>query len=238
MIYSQIYDFCKIRDVNKTDFSNRAKFILFLLNQHNIEYKIVRAYSKMHQKYFYDIFAFGSSNKFLSCHYDVVNMASDNANDDSASIINAISYKILNPSINLIILDGEEPPYMGVGSKIASQYLKTNNISVKWILNLELTGVGRYFFIDKFKTSLASNIMENFKDEVFSVQTPFNDAYIFRGNGFQSNVLTTVNLDENGKPDMKILYVSHSLQDSVDNMSLEDMKYFTENTLDKIVKNS
>jgi hypothetical protein len=233
MIYNEIYNLCKIRDFNKKQYSNRAKFIVSLLDKHNIEYKIIRTLSEKFNKYFYNIFCFGSSNKFLSAHYDVANIHVDNANDNSASVINAISYKLKNPSINLIILDGEEPPFMGMGSKYASLYLKKYNISVKWILNLELTGVGEYFFIDKYDTNLAKGILNNFSN-AFSVSTPFNDAYIFRQYGIESNVITTINLEDD-KPDMKILYHSHSIEDSIDKISTNDMKNFVDNVIDKIV---
>jgi len=233
MIYNEIYNFCKIRDINKKNYSNRAKFVVSLLNKYNIQYKIIRTFNNNFNKYFYNIFCLGSSNKFLSAHYDVANINVDNANDNSASVINAIAYKLKNPSINLIILDAEEPPFMGIGSKYASLYLKKYNIPVKWILNLELTGSGEYFFIDKFETNLAKGIMDNFEN-AFSVNTPFNDSYLFRRYGFESNVITTVNLKDN-EPNMEILYYSHSAADSVDKISTTDMRNFVNNVIDKIV---
>lgn len=234
MIYNEIHNFCKIRDTNRLTYSNRAKYLVELLTKLNIEHKVVRSYHQRFKKYFYDIFCFGSSDKFLSAHYDIININSDNANDDSASVINCIAYKLMNPTINLLILDGEEPPYMGAGSDLASRYLKKNNIPVKWIFNLELTGVGKHFFIDTAKTQLAKNIIELFPD-VLVTQTPFNDAMIFRSYGFQSNVVTTFDMDEIGKPDLSHLYISHTLQDSSNKMNIEDMKNFVENVVDEIV---
>jgi len=234
-MYNEIYNFCRVRDKGKQGFSNRADFIVKLLNKYNIEHKIVKTKSFLHGKTFYNIYAFGSSSKFLSGHYDVVNINSDNANDNSASIINMIAYKKMNPSINLLILDGEEPPYMGAGSKYASKYLLKNNIPVKWILNLELTGKGSTFFTDKVKTGLNKCIGTNFPDS-FKISTPFNDSMIFRKYGFESNVITLVDVDEEGKIDMSPLYYSHSMQDSVGRISIQDMKAFTENVVDKIVK--
>jgi hypothetical protein len=258
MIYNELYNFCKVRDENRVKFSNRARFLIDLLTRLGIEHKVVRTKSLFYRKYFYNIYCFGSSDKFLSAHYDVVDINADNANDNSASVINCIAYKQKNPSINLIILDGEEPPYMGAGSKFASKYLKANNIPVKWILNLELTGAGSTFFIDDTKTELASCINKNFPDS-FSIGTPFNDAIVFRQYGFQSNVITCVNpkediiskrtgwprtkWDEDDDefetriiPDMSPLYDSHSPKDSVDKMSIEDMKKFVNNVVDVIVK--
>lgn len=235
MIYNEIYNFCKVRDENRKQYSNRAKFLVELLTRLGIEHKIVRTKSTRFNKYFYNIYCFGNSNKFLSAHYDVVDVNVDNANDNSASVINCISYKLMNPSINILILDGEEPPFGGSGSNFAAKYLKANNIPVRWIFNLELTGAGSHFFIDNAKTILSDGIKQNFP-EVIVTPTPFNDAMIFREYGIPSNVTTTINLLEDGKPDMTPLYNSHGPKDSVDKMSVEDMKNFVENVVDVVVK--
>jgi hypothetical protein len=235
MIYNEIFNFCKIRDENRKKYSNRAKYIIDLLDRLGIKHKVIRSFHNSYKKYFYDIFCFGSSDKFLSAHYDVVNIHADNANDDSASVINCIAYKLINPSVNIILLDGEEPPYMGAGSDMASNYLKKNGIQAKWIFNLELTGVGKRFFIDNVKTSLAEGIIKNFPD-VLVTSTPFNDAVVFRSNGIISNVTTTFDLDDKGKPDLSHLWVSHGLGDSANKMKPEDMKSFVENVVDVIVK--
>jgi len=236
MIYNELYNFCKVRDTDRRSFSNRAKFLIDLLTRLGIEHKVVRTKSERYRKYFYNIYAFGNSDKFLSAHYDIIDIRADNANDDSASIINMIAYKQKNPSINLLILDGEEPPYGGSGSRFASAYLKANSIPVKWIFNLELTGVGKSFFIDNADTKLGKCIETQFPGCI-RIGTPFNDAMIFRANGFDSCVLTTVDIKEDGKPDMDVLWHSHSPQDSVDKMKIEDMRNFVDNVLDKIVKN-
>lgn len=244
MIYNEIYNFCKVRDNDRIKYSNRAKFIVELLNRYHIEHKVVRTKSSQFNKYFYNIYCFGSSDKFLSAHYDVVNIHSDNANDNSASVINCIAYKLKNPSINLLILDGEEPPYMGMGSEAASKYLKKHNIPVKWIFNLELTGIGKSFFIDEVDTILSRGIIKQFPD-VFITPTPPNDAMIFRRNGFASNVTTVVDEIEvrnpQGEmmvvPNMEPLFISHTVKDSVNNMSIEDMQNFVDNVVDVIVKN-
>jgi hypothetical protein len=50
----------------------------------------------------------------------------DNANDNSASVINAIMIKKLLPSINVILLDGEE--FGGIGSqRVLSKLIKVNS---------------------------------------------------------------------------------------------------------------
>ncbi len=245
MIYNELDNFCKVRDKDRQKYSNRAKFLVELLTRLGIEHKVVRTKSKIYKKYFYNIYCFGSSDKFLSAHYDVVNIHADNANDNSSSVINCIAYKIKNPSINLLILDGEEPPFMGQGSEAASKYLKKYNIPVRWIFNLELTGVGSTFFIDNISTPLSQGIIKQFPD-VFITSTPPNDAMIFRRHGFVSNVVTVVDEMEIPSrdtpnetivaPNMEPLFISHTMEDSVEKMSIIDMQNFVNNVVDVVVK--
>lgn len=159
----EIYHFCQIRDdhSNLQELSNRGLFIQDLLERYNIEYELI-PYDVEKKKIFYNFYIWGSSNKFVTAHYDVVNPASDNANDNSASVINALTYKLKNPSVNVIILDGEEPPWMGAGSTAASKELLSRGTDVSSILNLELTGFGEYWFIDNSNIPIVRNIVELF----------------------------------------------------------------------------
>jgi len=232
-MYEELYNFCKVRDTDRINYSNRAKFLTALLDKLGIQYKIIRTFSDHYKKYFYNIYAFGSSDKFLSAHYDIIDIRSDNANDNSASVINMIAYKVKNPSVNILILDGEEPPYGGSGSNYASKYMKKNGINPKWILNLELTGVGNNFFVDNSNSELRRRITAKYPRSL-SISTPFNDAMIFRQFGYDSCVLTTLNMVDE-RPDFSVMYHSHSPADSVDKMSTDDMKNFVENTLHDIV---
>lgn len=234
-----IEELCKIRNTKK-DPLVRFRYIKSVLDSLKIEYiidEIILDKPVGSREKFYNIYVFGSSSKYLCAHHDVIYLKSDNANDNSASIVNMIEYRLKNPSVNLIITDGEEPPYFGIGADAASKYLKGNNISVEWVLNLELTGKGKYFFIDTAKTKLSSKIIKEFdEEEYFVIETPFNDSVIFRSHGFDSNVITTVDKDKHGELDMSILYYSHSPKDSIKTISNKDMKYFRENVLDRIVK--
>lgn len=237
MIYEKIYEFCKVKEKDQynigKDFSNRARFIMNLLDELSIAYIVDSRYNHEYERSFHNIYLMGNSNKYISAHYDIINTESDNANDNSASVINAIAYKLFNPSINVLILDGEEPPYMGAGSLIASNYLKSNNKDVEWILNLELTGKGRGFITDNVPTRLKKNLM--LFDDITQQNLPKNDAVIFRDNGIPSNVLTTVDYVD-GEPDISIIFNCHTKRDSVDTISTADMKHFVEKTLPKIIE--
>jgi len=92
MIYNELEKFCKVRDKDRKSYSNRAKFLVELLTRLGIEHKVIRTKSTRYGKYFYNIYCFGDSDKYLCAHYDVVDITSDNANDNSASVINAIAY--------------------------------------------------------------------------------------------------------------------------------------------------
>jgi hypothetical protein len=59
-------------------------------------------------------------------HHDVNNHRIDNANDNSASVINAIMIKKLLPSINVILLDGEE--FGGIGSQRVSEQINKGKL--------------------------------------------------------------------------------------------------------------
>lgn len=61
----------------------------------------------------YNIVMRGTSNRMVVAHHDIVNPDIDNANDNSASVINAIMIKKLMPEMNVVLLDGEEVGGLG-----------------------------------------------------------------------------------------------------------------------------
>ena len=85
------------------------------------------------------------------------------------------------PSINVVILDGEE--YGGYGSQHLSERINAGDFGeVKWVLNLELTGIGgERFFLGDYPGPLTDHIQSMFDCPI--VRTPFNDSVIFRKNG-------------------------------------------------------
>jgi len=204
---------------------------------------------------FHNIYLPGSSPYMIIAHHDIVNPSADNANDNSASVINCLAYKLINPSINVVITDGEEPPSGGAGAKQLSKKIKEDYFgNITGVLNLELTGVGgENFFIGNYPGNLYNKLIDIFDPIV--VDTPFNDSATLRSNGIDSVVVTTVpiikkedikhkgygfrpinreiDLGEN-EMDFSILYRSHTKEDSVDKISIEDMKSFVEKILTKI----
>jgi len=255
-MYSKIYEFCKIKNLggahkNGLQPSNRVSWIIQLLKKNSIPYEIDEwELPKFPNNKFYNIILPGNSGKFVTAHHDVVNINSDNANDNSASVINAIMTKIHSPKTTVILLDGEEPPMMGVGSQRASNKMNNGDYGkVDWVLNFELTGKGgKHFFVGDYDNNVLNNlIIDKFNCPV--VRTPFNDAAIFLRNGIISTVINPLPplIKKNNKfsnfmeeeivsydgtlLDISILYNCHSLKDNVESIDPIDMKIFVEDII-------
>jgi Peptidase family M28 len=262
MIYDKIYDFCKVRNhgncfKNGTEPTPRVKFLMNLLDEQQIEYELdifsgdedskrkplMFVDNGVENKYF-NIIMKGSSNKMIVAHHDVNNASTDNANDNSASVINVIATKKLRPELNVVLLDGEE--FGGIGSNRVAQQIKSGEFGkIDWVLNYELTGKGgKYFFIGDYPGPLSDRIKGLFSCPV--VRTPFNDSVIFRRHGIDSTVINPVPALPEGKKsevvfpdgtnlDISILYNCHSPKDTVSSISVSDMKEFVEEVILKIV---
>lgn len=243
-MYNRIYDFCRIKNLggahkNGNSMSPRIIWIIKFLQELQIDFKIDEfSITRFGHNKFYNIYLPGTSRIAITAHHDIVNPNSDNANDNSASVINAILLKKLDPNVQVILLDGEEPPMMGVGSDRASQMIKSGIYSgIDSVLNLELTGRGgKNFFIGDTGGVLSRRIINIFNPP--EVSTPFNDSDIFRDNGIDSIVINPLpnNPDGSGM-DFSLLYNCHSLRDSLSTIDIGDMREFVEDVLQKIVSN-
>ena len=166
----------------------------------------------------------------VTAHHDIVNPESDNANDNSCSVINSIALKKLLPELNVAIIDGEEVG--GVGSTyLARQINEGFYHQIDWVLNLELTGRGgKTFLIDSSIGPLHDRVISMFPNCTV-MPVPFNDSEIFRDNGIDSIVINPLPLLEDGSLDTSVLHLCHSIEDSVDKISISDMKEFVEDVL-------
>jgi hypothetical protein len=269
MIYDKINDFCKVRNngncfKNGPDPTPRVRFLMDLLDSEGIEYDL-DAFEQKGKQYsfnewgrkidsgleenepknmFFNIIMRGSSNKMIVAHHDVNNHTTDNANDNSASVINVIATKKLRPELNAILLDGEE--FGGIGSERVSTQIKGGEFGeIEWVLNYELSGKGgEYFFIGDYPGKLFDKIKRIFNCPV--VKTPFNDAVIFRKYGIDSVVINPIPPLPEGKTssviapdgrylDISILYNCHSPKDTISTISPTDMREFVEKVILKIV---
>ena len=198
---------------------------------------------------FFNIIMKGTSSKMIVAHHDVNNHTIDNANDNSASVINIIASKLLRPEVNAVILDGEE--FGGIGSERLSQKIKDGYFgNIEWVLNFELTGSGgEYFFIGDYPGALSNKIKSIFNCPV--VRTPFNDSEIFKRNGIDTTVINSlppllnksngsrffadVFAPDGTQLDVSILGNCHNAKDNINSISSKDMKEFVEKVILKII---
>lgn len=190
--------------------------------------------------YFFNIMLLGSSDKFVVAHHDIVNPNSENANDNSCSVINAIMIKKLRPEVNVFLVDGEEMG--GIGSKRMAERINSGDFNCRYALNLELTGKGgSNFFVGSNGSPIQKWIEERFDCPI--VEVPFNDSVILKKMGIDSAVINPLPItdepgpvsNKNGYMDMNLLYKCHSLDDKLSNIDPMDMKEFVEEICLKII---
>jgi hypothetical protein len=246
-MYDKIYDFCKVRNFGGT-YSNsneptpRVQFLMQLLESEGIDYELDTYQSRGNTCF--NIILKGDSNRMVVAHHDIVNPNIDNANDNSASVINAIMIKKLMPNINVVLLDGEECG--GLGSQRTSEQINDGYFGqIDWVLNLELTGKGgKYFFIGNYPGKLSEHIKSIFDCPI--TNTPYNDSVTFRRNGIDSVVINPIPPLNEGKTssvkwnddtylDFSMLYNCHSYKDTIDTIDINDMKEFVEDVVLKIL---
>ena len=245
-MYNKIYDFCKVRNFG-TVYSNgdkptpRVQFLMQLLESEGINYELDTYQSRGNTCF--NLILKGNSDRMVVAHHDIVNPNIDNANDNSASVINAIMIKKLMPHINVVLLDGEECG--GLGSQRVSEQINEGYFNtIDWVLNLELTGKGgKYFFIGNYPGKLSNHIKSIFDCPI--TNTPYNDSVTFRKNGIDSVVInpipplnegkSSVKWDNDTYLDFSMLYNCHSSRDTIDTIDINDMKEFTEDVVLKIL---
>lgn len=254
-MYNKIYDFCKVRNtgnIYKNDPNKpppRVVFLLNLLNEEGINYELDKYDSNSgwlgKDCTGYNIILRGNSSKMVVAHHDINNPKIDNANDNSASVINAIMVKKLRPEVNIVLLDGEEVG--GVGSQRVSEQINRGEFGkIDWVLNLELTGKGgKYFFIGNYPGKIHDLIKSKFSCP--TIDTPYNDSATFRKNGIDSVVInpipplnegqtSSVRWGETTYLDFSLLRNCHTEKDSIDTISTKDMKEFVEQVVIKILE--
>ena len=239
----------KVRELSKKYNPNSAPEEMDLLDEEfdNLEeeytekLKEIAGERKKEVNNYFNIMLMGSSDKFVVAHHDIVNKDSDNANDNSCSVINALMIKKLRPEVNVVILDGEE--FGGIGSNRLSERITSGEFKCKWILNLELTGRGgKSFFVGAMGTPLTEWVSNKFECPIVNV--PFNDSVIFKKFGINSTVINPLPITDKQGPvvnkegqflDFQMLFNCHSMKDSVDTIDPNDMKEFVDEVCLKII---
>lgn len=245
-MYDKIYDFCKVKNVGSVYRNGmlptpRVEFITSLLTELGLSYEIDQ-FRINDSTLGFNIVLRGDSTRVITAHHDIVNPDIDNANDNSASVINAIATKLLRPEVTVMLLDGEEVG--GLGAQRAADQINAGELGeVEWVLNLELTGRGgNTFFIGNYPGKLSDHIRGIFECPI--IDTPFNDSVIFCRNGIDSVVINPLPILREGTShvkwgekslDYQMLFNCHTKHDTLDTICIDDMKVFVEEVIIPII---
>lgn len=184
---------------------------------------------------FYNIYIKGTSRCAIMAHHDIVNPNSDNCNDNSASCINVIAAKLLNPSVHVIINDAEE--IGGLGAERSAEKIKAGEFGeLDFVLNLELTAVGgKNFFVEKYsRSNLFNRIIDLFPGvELYS--TPFHDGIVLRRHDIDSVVINPLPRLDNGELKYELLSLCHSNNDTIRLANYQDMYDFVTEVVTPII---
>lgn len=239
-VIDKIDELVKVREDENSQYdkgfsSNRFKYITQLLDSFNIEYDIIR-HDINSDITIRNIYISGKSNKLFVSHHDVFDINSENANDNSCSIINLIALRLLNPDVNIAITDGEEIGMLG--GKLILNDLKDHFPDVNRIMVLELTGIGQNISITNYNNSkLYKEISDNFNVIIKNDFPTINEAYeINREKKVETEkkveaelVVTAPTI--NNKINFNHLYDIHSKKDKLSKINKKDMNNFVNNFL-------
>lgn len=184
---------------------------------------------------FYNLYIRGTGRVAVMAHHDIVNPKSDNCNDNSASCINAIAAKLLNPEIHVIINDAEE--IGGLGAQRSAERIKEGYFGeLDFVLNLELTAVGgTNFFVEKHSTSKLFERIVGLFPGVELYSTPFHDGIVLRRNDIDSVVINPLPRLTNGELNYELLGLCHSDNDTIQLADFDDMRDFVTKVVTPII---
>lgn len=188
------------------------------------------------QSNFFNIYIKGTSNCAIMAHHDIVNPNSDNCNDNSASCINVIAAKLLNPSVHVIINDAEEIGGLGA-ARSAEKILAGEFGKIDFVLNLELTAVGgKNFFIEAQPSSKLFERVATLFPNVDTYRTPFHDGIIMRRRGIDSVVINPLPRNPiTNELEYSLLNLCHSNDDKIQLANFDDMYDFVTEIVTPII---
>jgi hypothetical protein len=174
-----------------------------------------------------NVYLLGEGNLWLMAHHDVIVPGSHNANDNTASVVNAILCKKCLPWLNVAFTDGEESPNLGTGSR-AFAYIYPQ----AHVINLELTGIGgsRCMAVERRQMPLT----QFFASKIPCLDAPFSDAHVLEGRGIDCACVFTCTNGVDFVPEL--LRRSHTMDDSLENISLTDMEDFREKLIEMLTE--
>lgn len=172
-------------------------------------------------------------------HHDINNPASENCQDNSASVCNLLELcgrlATNTPTRPTWVVFTDKEEFGGIGAKNLSIKVNEGRFpNLQWVINLELTGLGTSMWIDSASrpiSPLGERFIEIFgADNIHRVNTPFNDAMVLRGFGIDALCVGILPAEEiTGR---KMTWsLCHRLDDTIDKISSEDMTAFVDKLL-------
>ena len=185
---------------NLNPISNRVQYIMHQLDNHKIAYIVdkfqpIPTVPDAEEGKFAEvniIVEFKGHNEnsttVFTAHHDVNNVASENCQDNTASVANLLDLCVRlsknKPANNVVICfnDSEEKVSMTTSgaARIAKQIVENKYGNVNKIFVLELTANGRNYWMSYYTSTMVN------KPEIKRVRTPFNDSFTFEKNGLPS----------------------------------------------------
>lgn len=208
---------------------------------YKVKHYVVPGYESRYFTNFYISFNKDSQEKGLIflAHHDITNERSENSQDNTSSVCQLLSLmqiiknKELTRPIHFALVDSEEHVNFNCcGSQVLSEDIHNGEFGeVELCINLELTGLGKNIWVsnyEKFPES-SQDIIQKLNAQ--RVKTPFNDAYVLSlydvpaiciGLLDDDDIITAI--ESTGYP--KIWSLCHSMEDTFDKISEEDMVQF------------
>lgn len=232
--------------------TNRVQYIIHQLDANNIKYTIdkyqpIVGVPDSEEGQFAEVnivVEIEGNNKetttVFTAHHDVANMASENVQDNSASVCNLLDLCIRlskNIPVNNVVIcfnDSEEavkPATCGI-QRVCQNILKGKYGQVKYCVTLELTAQGQNYWMSYNQNSnkLAHHIRE-IQPNVHRVRTPYNDSIILEGLDISSVCIGSLNDSNLNQVKTRGFCHSwslcHSLNDTFEHSAIEaDMNLF------------
>lgn len=201
--YEILREFCKVRDTarafGKTEpISNRGQFIIDFLRQNEINPNINTFGDNLTN--IETSFGDGDLGVMFIAHYDIVNLNSDNMNDNSASvaILLDLARKLkdmkLYQKVHIVFTDCEESGGRGA-RQLGTEILDGKFGDIDWVCNLELCGVGSELFIENYENHL-TDLMNAVEENIGVTRVPFNDSVVLRRMGITTICIGLAPLDQ------------------------------------------
>lgn len=160
----------------------------------------------------------GDGPHWVSAHWDIVNPASENANDNSASCIACLELCARLPQLSCVIFDAEEVG--GLGSMAWAR----SSPNVEWVINLELAGEGgASWLVGECNSKIGLLVSE--ASLAPRIMVPFNDSVRLRQAGLDACLVQPCPMVD-GEPDISNWSRCHTVTDTVDALPAQDLDIF------------